>query len=94
MAVSVGNVSVTVGTTGVVPFCESLRGSRSVAFWNTSATGTLYVGTGTAITTTNSLQCHSIPTPFSTYMGSQPAILYGTAATATCSFNYIISTTA
>jgi hypothetical protein len=93
MAINAGSVPVTVGTTGAILLLRVPPGICNVTFWNTSATGTLYVGLGTAVTTANGLQSHTIPTPFFTYMGSQGATLYGTAATATCTFNYIMSTT-
>lgn len=93
MAVNAGSVAVTVGTTGAIPLLRIPPGICNVTFWNVSPTGTLYVGLGTAVTTANGLQSHTIPTPFFTYMGSQAAVLYGTAATATCTFNFVISTT-
>jgi hypothetical protein len=93
VAVNAGSVTVPTGTSGAIPLLRVPPGICNVTFWN-SAAGTLYIGTGTAVTTANGLQCHSIPTPFFTYMGSQPATLFGTAVTSGCTFNYIMSTTA
>ena len=92
MAISAGSVTVATGTTGAVPLLRVPPGICNVTFWNASASGTLYVGLSTVVTTANGLQTHTIPTPFFTYMGSTGAVLYGTAATATGTFTFIMST--
>lgn len=67
-------------------------GLCNVTFWNVSATN-VYVGTSTAVTTTNGLQCHSIPTNFYNYVSSKGATFYGANPTAsTATVNYIIVT--
>jgi len=67
-------------------------GLCNVTFWNVSAPN-IYVGTSTAVTATNGLVCHSIPTNFFTYVGSKGATFYGANTSATAgAVNYIIST--
>ena len=64
----------------------------NVTFWNTSAT-TVWLGTSVNVNTTNGLTCHSIPTSFTTYVGSKGATIYGAnTAASTVSVQYIIST--
>lgn len=84
-----GQVNV-VNTT--VPLFTVPPGLCNVTFWNVSATN-VYVGTSTAVTTSNGLQCHSIPTSFSTYVSSRGATFFGANPTAsTAVVNYIIVT--
>jgi hypothetical protein len=68
----------------------------NVTFYNLNASSTVYVGSSTAVTAANGLQCHSIPTSFFTYVGSKGVSLYGTQiggpATAATSISYVIST--
>lgn len=84
-----GQVSL-VSTT--VPLFTVPAGLCNVTFWNVSNVN-VYVGTSTALTTANGLQCHSIPTSFFTYVGSRGATFYGAQPTAsTAVVNYIIVT--
>jgi hypothetical protein len=67
-------------------------GLCNVIFWN-AATATCYVGTSTALTTTNSLVCHSIPTQVSSYVSSGPATFYGSVPTSgTALINFVLAT--
>lgn len=80
-------------TSSTSPLFTVPAGLCNVTFWNVSAPN-IYVGTSTAVTSTNGLVCHSIPTNFFTYVGSRGATFYGAnpnAGTAG-SVNYIIST--
>ena len=82
----------TTPTTGTVPLFTVPSGLCNVTFWNVSA-GNVYIGTSTATTVNNGLQCHSIPTNFFTYVGSRGATFYGANTSATAGqVNYIIST--
>lgn len=87
-----GQVNVVASAT--VPLFTVPSGLCNVTFWNVSGLN-VYVGTGTALTSSNGLQCHSIPTNFFTYVGSKGATFYGcgtAAASNTATVNYIIST--
>ncbi len=89
MAYVMGQVAV-VNTT--IPLFTVPAGLCNVTFWNVSATN-VYVGTSSAVTTTNGLQCHSIPTSFFNYVSSKGAVFYGANPTAsTATVNYIIVT--
>ena len=81
----------TVGTSGVFPLFSTPAGLCNVTFWNVS-TGTAYVGTSTAVTTSNGLQCHSIPTNFFTYVGSRNATFYAISNGSAATVNFIITT--
>jgi hypothetical protein len=81
----------TVGTSGVFPLFSVPAGLCNVTFWNIS-TGVAYVGTSTAVTTGNGLQCHSIPTNFFTYVGSRGSTFYAISNGVAATVNYIIST--
>lgn len=75
-----------------VPIFTIPAGLCNITFWNVSAVN-CYIGTSTATTTANGLQCHSIPTSFFTYVGSKGAVFYGANPTAsTAVVNYIIVT--
>jgi hypothetical protein len=66
-----------------------------VTFWNssTSATNVVSVGTSTAVTSANGLQCHSIPTSFFSYVSSRGTTLYGANTSGSVGLiNYVIST--
>jgi hypothetical protein len=80
----------TVATGGVVPIFTIPASLCNVTFWNSGA-GTAYIGSSTTVTSANGLTCHSIPTSFSTYVGSKGGTFYGTCAT-TAVINYILST--
>ncbi|HEV2354825.1 MAG TPA: hypothetical protein VGR89_11305, partial [Puia sp.] len=62
VAYVIGQISVASAT---VPVFTIPAGLCNVTFWNPAA-GTVYIGTSTAVTTSNGLQCHSIPTSFFT----------------------------
>lgn len=87
-----GQIVVSTGTSGPVPLFRMPAGLANVTFWNGSLTGTVYVGTSTAVTSANGLTCHSIPTSFFNYVSSGGAQFYGTAATAPGTISYIIVT--
>ena len=86
-----GQVSVNSGG-GVVPLLRLPAGLCNVTLWNSALTGTIYVGTSTAVTASNGLVCHSIPTSFFQYVSSGGTQLYGTAATANGTISYIVVT--
>lgn len=89
MAYVMGQVSVVNSTAALFTIPSGLC---NVTFWNVSAVN-VYVGTSTAVTTTNGLQCHSIPTSFNNYVSSKGATFYGANPTAsTAVVNYIIVT--
>lgn len=81
------NVASTVGTTLLFRLPAGLC---NVTFWNLAST--IYVGTSTAVTATNGLQCHSIPTSFFSYVSSGGAGFFGTVPSGTASVNYMIAT--
>lgn len=84
-----GQVSVAANT---LPLFTVPAGLCNVTFWNVSAVN-VYVGTSTSVTTTNGLQCHSIPTSFNNYVSSRGATFYGANPTAsTAVVNFIIVT--
>lgn len=75
-----------------VPIFTVPAGLCNVTFWNVSGVN-VYVGTSTAVTSANGLQCHSIPTNFFTYVGNKGATFYGANPTAsTATVNYVIVT--
>ena len=90
MAMVMGQVTVpTASTTSIfrVP-----SGLCNATFWNLSA-GTVFVGTSSAVTTSNGMQCHSIPTNFFTYVSSGGATLWGANTSGSAAVvNYIIVT--
>jgi hypothetical protein len=69
-------------------------GGCSVTFYSTAATG-LYIGSGSALTSSNGYAVSTSPTCFQAFSSSKGAQLYGlnTAAT-TVPVNYIISSEA
>jgi len=88
-----GNLQVSTATT--VPLFTVPAGLCNVTFWNSStfATNIVYVGTSTATTSANGLQCHSIPTSFSNYVSSRGATFYGANTSGTTGIvNFIIVT--
>ena len=98
MALILGQATVPASTTGTLLFMVP-PSLCNVTFWNIG-TQTVYLGTGTAATlggtTPVGVQCHSIPTSFSTYVGSRGVSIYGatagTASTFATTLQYIIST--
>ena len=89
-----GSATVPSGTTGS-PLFTVPPSYCNVTFYNLAA-ATVWVGTSTAVTSANGLQCHSIPTNFQTFMGSRGAMFYGTtgstAASSAATVQYLIST--
>lgn len=64
----------------------------NVTFWNAAST-VCYIGTGTVLTTTNTLVCHSIPTSFFSYVSGGGTTFYGSAPTSgTALINFILVT--
>ncbi len=81
-----------VNGTSTVPIFNIPGGLCNVTFWNVSVPN-IYVGTSTAVTALNGLQCHSIPTSFFTYVSSKGASLYGANTSATAGIvNYVLVT--
>lgn len=97
MAIIMGSATVPASTTGTLLFMipPSLC---NVTFYNlgTLSSQACWLGTSTATTSANGLQCHSIPTSFFTYVGGKGTGIYGaaggTASTYATSVQYIIST--
>lgn len=94
MPIIMGAATVPSGTTATVLF--SIPPSYcNVTFYNLAA-ATVWVGTSTATTSANGMQCHSIPTNFSTFMGSKGATVYGTTgstvSTSVATVQYVIVT--
>ncbi len=82
----------TAPSTNTVALFTVPAGLCNVTFWNVS-TPNVYVGTSTAVTATNGLVCHSIPTSFMNYVSSKGATFYGANTSATGGVvNYIIVT--
>ncbi len=89
MTYIMGQVSLTSQT---IPIFTLPAGLCNCTFWNVSGVN-VYVGTSTAVTATNGLQCHSIPTNFYTYVSSRGQVLYGANPTASAAtINYMIVT--
>ena len=92
MPLVMGAATVPSGTTATYLFTipPSLCG---VTFYNLSV-ATVWIGTSTSTTSANGLQCHSIPTTFTTYVGSKGASIYGTtgSASSAATISYIINT--
>ena len=83
---------VTVANASTVPLFTVPSGLCNATFWNLSAAN-VYVGTSTAVTATNGLTAHSIPTSFFSYVSSKGATFYGANTAATSAVvNYIIVT--
>lgn len=87
-----GSATVPSGTVGTALFPVP-AGLCNVTFYNIS-TAVVWLGTSTATTSVNGMQCHSIPTSFVTYVGSQGARIYGTtgSASSVATVQYLIST--
>ena len=77
-------------TTSTVPIFQVPPGACSITMYNTTATN-VWLGTSTAVTSTNGLVMHTIPTSFQNFMTSKGAQIYGFASAAT-SINIIIAT--
>jgi hypothetical protein len=84
--------NIVVANSSTVPMFTVPPGLCNVTFWNISA-GTVFVGTSTAVTSANGMQCHSIPTSFSNYVSSRGATFYGANTSGVAStVNYILVT--
>lgn len=66
-------------------------GQCNVTFWNPSATGTAYIGSGPTVSASNGLQCHSVPTSFNTYTGNKGIQIYAVSNGTACSVQYILN---
>ena len=90
MALEIGAWSVP--ASGTFPIFTVPPGPVSVTFWNVGAQAA-YIGASTAVSTTNGLQAHSIPTQFNTWPFSKGQQLYATTGNATAAtIQYIVST--
>jgi hypothetical protein len=97
VAIIMGSATVPASTTGTLLFIIP-PSTCQVTFYNLS-TPTIYLGTGTASTlggtSPSGVQCHSIPTVLTGFIGSKGASIYGatagTASTYATTLNYIIS---
>lgn len=86
---------ITVANSSTVALFSVPPGLCNATFWNssTSATNIVSVGTSTAVTGLNGLQCHSIPTSFNSYVSSRGATFYGANTSGTNGLiNYILVT--
>ena len=82
----------TAPTSATVALFTLPAGLCNCTFWNVTG-GTVYIGTSIAVTATNGLQCHSIPTNFFTYVSTRGATLYGANVSGTgAAVNYMIVT--
>lgn len=88
MAIIMGQAAVT----GTVPIFTIPPGPCAVTMY--VATGAAYVGTSTALTTTDGMSVPTTPVTFEGFPGSRGAQLYGTVGTAatTVAINYVVST--
>lgn len=88
MALIMGQASVT----GTVPVFTIPPGPCAVTMW--VATGAVYTGTGSTLTTSNGMSVPTTPVTFEAFPGSKGAQVYGTVGTAatTVAINYVIST--
>lgn len=87
--------AITVATASTVPLFVIPAGLCNVTFYNsqTAASNIVYIGTSTAVTSANGLQCHSLPTNFFTYVSSKGQTLYGANTSGTSGIiNYVIVT--
>jgi len=78
-----GSASIAMGQAGILPGTAATPlfmvppGLCNVTFYNLSA-ASAWIGTSTAVTSANGMQCHSVPTTFQGFMGSRGAMFYGT----------------
>jgi hypothetical protein len=94
VAITMGAATVPAGLTGTYLFTVP-PSYCNVTFYNLAA-ASVWVGTSTAVTAVNGMQCHSLPTTFQTFMGSKGATFYGTTgstvSTSVATISYIIET--
>jgi hypothetical protein len=88
MAIIMGQAAVT----GTVPIFTVPPGPCAVTMY--VATGAVYVGTSTVLTTATGMSVPTTPVTFESFPGSRGAQLYGTVGTAatTVAINYVVST--
>ncbi len=87
--------AITVLNNSTVPLFTVPAGLCNVTFYNsqTAASNIVYVGTSTAVTSANGLQCHSLPTSFFSYVSSRGQTFYGANTSGTSGIiNYAIVT--
>ena len=90
MAIEIGAWSVAASSTAAIFTIPP--GPVAVTFWNVGAQA-VYIGASTAVSVTNGLNCHSIPTTFNTFPFSKGQQLYATTGNATAgTIQYIIAT--
>lgn len=67
-------------------------GLCNVSIYNLG-TQSVFLGTSANVTTSNGLQCHSVPTSFNSYVSSSGTDVFGTTGNATAgTINYVIVT--
>lgn len=90
MSLEIGAWSVP--ASGTAPIFNIPPGPVSVTFWNVGAQA-IYIGASSAVTISNGLQCHSIPTTFNSWPFSKGLQLWATTGNATAgTIQYIVST--
>lgn len=87
MTYIMGQVQVAADT---VPLFTIPPGLCNFIFYQTG-TGTVFTGTSTAVTTTNGMQCFTVPVPTLGYVSGKGATVYG-VSTGTAVVHYLIST--
>ena len=92
MAYVLGQVNVSV-TAATNPLFRIPAGLCNFTFYN-SATVPCYIGTSTALTTTNGFLCPTVVTGYDNYNSSEGTAFYGVVAStaSTASVNYMIIT--
>jgi hypothetical protein len=89
-----GQATVPSGTTGTFLFAVP-SSSCAVTFYNLTAVP-VWIGTSTAVTSASGMQCHTIPTSFTAFIGSRGQQMFGTtgstANTSVATIQYIVST--
>jgi hypothetical protein len=81
----------TVPAASTIPTIQIPPGSVSVNLYNTSGVP-VFLGTSTAVTSTNGLVMSVTPASFQGYMTGKGAVIYAanTSATSVATFNYVI----
>jgi hypothetical protein len=94
MTYIMGSATVPSGTTGTLLF-NIPPSYAATTFFNISA-ATVWLGTNTAVTSANGVQCHSIPTTLNSFASSRGVGVYGTtgstAASSVATIQYFIVT--
>lgn len=86
---TIGNSTVPSASTVAVFRVPS--GFCNITFWNIGA-NTVWLGPGSAVTTSNGMTCHSVPTSFESYLTSAPATFYGANTAASgASVQFVLS---